>query len=345
MRPDYPATIRRTLAWSFCALASLATTSVKATSLTAEQILQQFNQVIFTNLTASADTEGRAYIGGNVTGGNFVSRTLPDSQYAGVTVLGNATNVLSGGGAYVAGNFSGTINNGGAVILGNATNSNFNGSTPTYVAGTSTGDNFNSGKVSTISSNATLSKYASAAESTDFRTVMTNESTGLAALTTNSWASLANGTLTFNATPVNGVAVFNIDSFAGVSQFQFNLGSATSVVINSSLSAGTFNINFLAGSAQSLASKLLWNFYDAVSLTFNTQWGGSILATKAAVTNNNSIEGTLVANSQTQNGEMHQNLLTTVTPVPEPSTYAMMLAGLLVVTGLGRCQQSRRYAA
>jgi hypothetical protein len=76
----------------------------------------------------------------------------------------------------------------------------------------------------------------------------------------------------------------------------------------------------------------LWNFYDATSLTFGTEFGGTVLAPFAAVTNNNAIDGTLVANSLTQNGEIHLDAYKGVIPgavaTPEPSVLALFGAGL-----------------
>ena len=37
----------------------------------------------------------------------------------------------------------------------------------------------------------------------------------------------------------------------------------------------TMNANFL--NAMSVASDIIWNFVDATSVTFNTQWGGIAL--------------------------------------------------------------------
>ena len=51
------------------ALACPAGTPAGAQGLSASQILQQFNAVIFSNFSTNADVEGRSVIGGNMTGG------------------------------------------------------------------------------------------------------------------------------------------------------------------------------------------------------------------------------------------------------------------------------------
>ena len=62
--------------------------------LSADQILQQFNAVIFENFSTSADVEGRTVIGGNMTGGaTFALNPTAEaaSTFAALTVYGSET--------------------------------------------------------------------------------------------------------------------------------------------------------------------------------------------------------------------------------------------------------------
>ena len=99
-----------------------------AQALTADQILQQFNAVIFGNFTTDADVEGRTVIGGNMTGGatsalNAVSEAA--SAFSALTVYGSETgtgtfNIDDTGGVVITGPNAGspTLNAGGSVFVG-----------------------------------------------------------------------------------------------------------------------------------------------------------------------------------------------------------------------------------
>jgi hypothetical protein len=132
-------------------LAAAVPAIAMAAPLTAQEVMQQFNLVVLGDVTSTSDVEGRSFIGGNLQGpATFASRTLPASTYAGLTVLGNASQInVNNNGVADGGSLSNTnVNNGGGVVFGNSINTNFNGSTPSYVAGTRSG-NANSGIVAT----------------------------------------------------------------------------------------------------------------------------------------------------------------------------------------------------
>src|SRR5277367_4664712 len=103
-------------------LAGLGAAPAFATPISASTILQDFNDVIYTNATTSSDIEGVSVIGGNFNGAtvyNNPSDGGPVTQPAGfgaLTVYGNqtgTTNINNGGSAYVGGSQQ-TINfNGG----------------------------------------------------------------------------------------------------------------------------------------------------------------------------------------------------------------------------------------
>lgn len=332
--------------FALTAMASALLFSVNAhAGLTANQAFQQFNAVVLTDINSSSHLHGRTWAGGNVVGGEYVHRTLPTSDYAGLTALGSISNarVLQNG-AVIKGSLSQTeINGGSSAIFGAASNTNFQG--PTYVAGATSGINFNGGRVLDYTSNATLQASVGASESTNFANLLSTTSNFLSTLSNTSSVSINGGKATFNATAdANGLAVFNLSDLDAANifskgEFDFNLGSATTVIINAALVDIDISANFLGGSAQKIAGNVIWNFYNAETVDFGRQFGGNVLAYKANLTNYADIEGSVFVNKLTQRGQIHQFAFLgdiPVAAVPEPSSYAMLLAGLALMGFVAR---------
>lgn len=313
-------------------------------ALDANQTLNQFNAIVFDNVVSNSHVDGRTWVGGNVTGGDYVqhSSDTPASSYAGLTVKGNASNLhVNGLGAVIGGNFTNSIvNTGSTAILGNVVNSNLNG--PAYVQGSASGSNFNGGKLAAPSS--LMQTNMDAVDSTDFYSVLSNTSDSLRQLSNTSDVIVNGNKATFSAVADNtGLAVFDLTDVQAaqifsLGEFDFLLNGATTVIINAGLENISISANFLGGSAQTIGSSVIWNFYDATSITLNSQFGGSILAVDATLTNNQNIEGGVFVKNLNQYGEIHLQPFTgnVVTAVPEPSSYAMFLMGLGLLTFAAR---------
>jgi hypothetical protein len=111
-------------------------------------------------------------------------------------------------------------------------------------------------------------------------------------------------------------------------------------------------VNFL--NPTTYADDVLWNFSDASSLTFGTEFGGTVLAVDAAVSNTNSIDGDVIAQTFTGTGELHDypydgvlpGTSITITsnglPAPEPSALAVLS---VAVAGLAAMRWRRRAVA
>jgi choice-of-anchor A domain-containing protein len=335
---------------------ALLSVPAHAVPLTTAQILNQFNTVVLGSATSTSHTDGRTYIGGALSGGDYVQHVnqTPASDYAGLTVRGSTTGVkVNGLGTVVGGSLTNsTVNSGSSVVKGGAVNDSFNGLA--YVEGGASG-NFNGGKASTPT--ALMQTNLDAASSTDFGSALGALANSLKSLaSTGSSVSFSGNRAIFDAkVSGDGVAVFDLsaidDELFSKGEFVFNLNGASTVILNTDIKNANISANFLGGSAQQYGSNLLWNFYDAASLTINSQWGGSLLATGASLTNNQNIEGGVYVNSLTQRGEIHLDQFSGTLPsagairppafIPEPGSIALMLTGLAAITLLARRRRAR----
>lgn len=302
-------------AWLIAALLAAGATRPAAALPLTSDLLTNFNAIV-TNFSSQSDTVGAVMIGGNLSGPSTTFDTQgyqPTasslSGYGGVNIYGNAS-----GGPYNVNNLT--------VHVGGSQNATFSGAskvTSNYAFPYSYSSI--AGQLTQVSS--ALSKMA------------TTGSSGLAIISQNSSI--------FTAQPVNGVAVINITAaqLEQVSNPAFNLNGAKLLVVNvdGNFSTGSGNFN-----DSNYASDILWNFYDATSLNFGVEFGGTVLAPNATVSSSSPIDGTLFAASFQGNGELHFKTLTdasylnSVGSVPEASTWTMLLLGFAGL-GLASCRR------
>lgn len=338
--------------------AMLLPVSAGATMLTAAQILNQFNEVVLNTATSKSNTQGRTYVGNSVQGGTYATQlNNSSSNYTGLTAGGSVSNNAEGQGVQVNGN-SGivvggsmantTVNNGNAVVMGAAAHSHVNGGGKAYVAGAQANNSFPN---SVAAMTDQMQTNFAASTSTNFGSVLTNLSDSLKALNPSNTVTLdGNNNAIFTA--VTGMAIFDLsgvdDATFWKRNFVFNLGANATAVLNSDFSSGTINAQFTGGGAYNNSGKLLWNFYDATSLTFSNQWGGSVLATDAMLINNSEIVGSVYVNNLTQNSQIIDKHFAGDLPaggaaagrpstdVPEPGSIALFAAGLGIMGVLAR---------
>jgi choice-of-anchor A domain-containing protein len=256
--------------------------------LTALQILQQFNVVDYTNFSSSSDIEGRAIVGGNVTGSSWTDYgnptgtgqvAPPASNFQALTVYGNIT--------------------GGNIDVNNSGNVNLVGTGSGFV-------DFNGGHLVTSTPPEALSSI---------ETTLNAMSSTFAGLSANSTINATDfNDVKFNAVPNSGnVAVFSV-SAANLENYHSleldNANSSDTIIINVT-GTGSVDLspNFIGnGSFTSLAGhNVIWNFSSSITtIDFQSEWYGAVVATGATIENSSPIDGTVVADDIVATSEFHQ---------------------------------------
>jgi choice-of-anchor A domain-containing protein len=243
---------------------------------------------------------------------------------------GNA-NIGAGQTFNIGGNASGSINgtggatvNAGGTINGNANGAAFN-------------QNLGGGFMAPFSANLQTQRAQLEAN----LTALSGALAGLSLASNPSSITSLGGKAIFTAVDGgNGFALFNVDAafFGSHSEIQYDFPLTTLPVIINVSGIGTINANLnTVGSIGGANQQLIWNFTDATTVNFNRMVHGSVLATEALVTNVTPLEGSIVARSFRQGGEVHlgtyaQDSAFLATEVlPEPQSWALLIMGFGLV--------------
>lgn len=357
---------------SFLGLTALAHAQVVTEQALAayDYYVRDYNVVTFGNLTLNGThTDAGIAVGGNLTvGGSVISMQSSASTNPALYVNGQIT--LTG---------SSQFNNGyvSAPNLSNALAWTYNPANNQYQRGLTDGANtlsYNSSHAQTYVDPRTVAapdgwNWATA------QSTLTNASSTLASASATGSLGVSGQNLTFTSN-ASGVTVFNLDAskivngifdanndgifdqntervsnlsvnLAADQYFVVNLTNATSASGSSALFSG---INVNAGSNN---TQLLWNIIPDANtgtsdiLALGSNLYGSILAPLVDVQSNGYYtNGQLAANSFTQAGaEVHYaggySAPVSFSPVPEPSTYAIIASALCAVGFIWQRRRAR----
>jgi len=311
--------VRRLTGIGIAILSGSTPFAAQAQTLTAQQILSEFNAVVINNFNSVADVEGRLVAGNIQSGATFYNN--PSAQSGASTF--QAVNAVT-----ISGCNRCNVDNNGNV---------------NYVTSNSGSYNLNGGA---------LKKNDPAFSMSAFTTPLNSLVTTLGGLTANSSINGSDpNNFTFNINPNSqGVAIFDVaeSQLSTAANLDFK-GSASTIIVNVTGAAGyafaqNFNFNDVTMTAGDLANHVIWNFENAGSLNLKL-WQGAVLAPDATVTNNSPIQGSLYALNFNGQGELHDHPFQgSVSAFSVPGPVAG--AGLPAFLGLlGFCLYRRRSAA
>lgn len=332
--------------------------------------MKELNLIVLGNLTSQSEVEGKTFVGGNLSSANTYGTGASNGQgfqastdWRTLTVVGsissgnaNINSAITPAGAKVGGSVSNiNLNAPGSLLdVGGSVNTNGGNGAVIKAGGAFVGNtnptaaskqqNLGPGFTSALQSELNADK----ATLNDDLKALSTALGGLTVVTPSSY-TVAGNKLTFNAVDGgDGFAVINVAAnvFNAAAEFDYNFAAgAFPVIINLIGPAGAtynWNGNAVGGNNGSANQRVIFNFGDAAFVNLNRLVHGSILAPNAALTNNTAIEGSIVAASFVQGGEVHlgtYNGTTDLFGVPEPATWAMMLLGFF---GLGQALRIRR---
>jgi choice-of-anchor A domain-containing protein len=351
------------------------------------QAMRELNLIVLGDMKGGANVEGKTFVGGDLTNGTqfgvgratqgAAASTRPTLTVVG-DVEGNGINLQNGsnGGnglvgtpvaVVVGGDLTGSglnLNASNAIVQVGGNLKNVNGSAgSTIQAGGEKQGSYNAnGATAKFKLGEAFAKPLKAGLSAEQAQLeadleaLSLELAGLADTKGNSTSAFGSR-LTFVAVDDGtGRSVFNLsEKIFDFGELAMTLSDPKLTVIVNITGDGRYswNSNAVLGLNSDLNGSIIWNFADATSLQVKRMTHGSILAPFAKLTNSADMEGSIVAKSFEQRGQVHLGTYAgplTFTPaqslgiadaVPEPASWALLIAGFGVVGGAMR----RRRAA
>ncbi len=353
------ATIAATVLLSVTGLASASTLTLGAAG--------GYNAFVLGNFTeAGTDSLGAIAVGGNFVpsgNGSFTIASSHSGDSAAIydlVVAGNFTNnygSLGGGSAFVGGNMTWndpTLPH-NAYVDGNFSNPSGGGSVggTVYFGGTyASGDTLTNVKMT--------SPQADPVDFVGAQTNLTSLSATLASQTANGTVSSAYNTYSLTGTN-SSINVFNLTdtSYSG-STINITAPAGSTVILNvagksDSFSGGSINLNGVS------ANDVIWNFSSATAISIGSiAFNGTLLAPGASFTGTwGQLNGQLIVDNAAGTTELHDVLFNGALPssgstalsdqsgvgsTPEPGTWVLLVAGLVLIVIARRSGRGKVFA-
>ncbi|MES2496504.1 MAG: choice-of-anchor A family protein [Pseudomonadota bacterium] len=163
--------------------------------------------------------------------------------------------------------------------------------------------------------------------------------------------SVEKDVLRISGTGKASVFDLSLEDLDRIGEIRLDIPDGSTVTLNVSGRSGTIS-SAINSEGLGKDTQLIWNFYEAEDLRLTSDFYGTVLSPYADVRNDRAVEGTLVASSLDQRGELrmggaHQQDVTPVGPVsvaPEPASWLMMIFGFGLIGGmLRRYRPTQRY--
>lgn len=310
-----------------------------------------FSGFIFGNVEGFSDVEGRLAVGGNVASGFDVGYRNPYNS--------TAPSLVVGGSVSLTGQYGVT----GSIYNGPNYNTDTNATIGPAAAQWIGQSKLRKGDlVYGTSLTAVDWQYNTATKNANYinfnaaKTQLTNLSKQLADLSATGTFTADGSGLKLTGDGTLNPQVFNLGNTSLATTITLeNVHKDAHIIINSNLTAVDFNGDFgghLGNSTDALAQhrdRLIYNLSKANSVDVRSFINGTVLAVNADVQGTGHLEGTLIANSVStplvpgaggtltpRKFELGYEPFAPLTPVPEPTTYALLLAGLAAVGTIAR---------
>lgn len=286
----------------------------QAANVDARSILKQFNNIVLNDLTTgSGHTHGSLYVGGDYNGGGVVNMDNNPN--------GQLTDDISG-----------------SMIVGG----NVNGQNQIHLHGGNAriGGIVTSGTIETHNG-ATVETGTPGIPASDIMTAFQSLSTELFGMADTGGVANTSDQNDINfqsGAGVNGVAVFHVDASdidAGTFKGVFAPAGVTTV-INVAGTSATLGMN-AGGFGATPNQSVIFNFYEATTLTLNSMATFSVLAPFANVLLQSDIKGTLVSNNLDQRAQVitpYYDGNIPLSTVPVPAAAFLLLTGIAAIGGM-----------
>jgi choice-of-anchor A domain-containing protein len=286
-----------------------------------------FSGFFYGNATQVVDVEGRLAVGGNLdTTGFSVGYRTPYGF--------NGPSLVVGGNVHIGG---------GAIYSGPLTNIDTNDSIGPITSWEKPPGYGVFGGTNTSPAYLDLRQQANAVDFNAAKIQLTGLSNNLASKTSNGLVEFKYSSVFLTGDNSSDTQIFNVNSNDLRNLVLTNVKAGAKVLVN--VTGNYDKVTFSGGQTgqwEELRSNVMFNITNAREVGVNTFLWGNVLANNSDITGFGHLEGSVVANSISSRLEIGYE---PSPPVPEPETYAMMIAGLGMLAFWSRRRKAAQAAS